>query len=1552
MEYPSNAALRRRLDNFASQAPPQYSIDTIPSTQAKPGISAARGAFLKFINSDGAGCWLVHVPSPGCSAVETAEQVFQWTEDLIEQSLLDGPRELFSFDADNGHSDSAEAALYSLLAELYSHFPRPEEKEFAQEALKFFDICHSTQVQDLYFLYVGLVLVKLKSRGVRPATSPEATFTIILGNLDGRIRNGAWLFKKLEGIVHDCGLRLKVIVTSSDPASLKSDVGSATFVGSPGLGLANPPYRLEKPARPENDVKLRSSPDSVMTEDGRDEDAAFLKSVLALIQHRPQLYGYSVGLNLLAQSCGEDEMLWEMISNWLKDLQFPSEDRLQDSISQLIPATPDKVFRSMLTSLPSQIRSWSILLLERVSFAFRPLTLLELIDLELLDWPDEPQHGIPGASTMRGVTDRVCGGLLTVRRNEIHLAHPKLRGFLLTSAEQVLGRAFSFDSASSIHGRIATTCLTYLASPMRRQLMGYRAGPGRWHTSFECRKDFLSYAVKYWLRHAMRAGKDIFESDACTRFLADNEVVRLWVILYRGLSPPVATGGMPSIDILASLTIFAEHEAEDLLISSIRKHQELGTPDLSFACFTALVEAAGRGNMRMIKGLLAFPLLEGEALDQPILAAIESGNKDVFDEITNLGQKARGRIQDFTPLLARAASLGRADFAKTLLDMIKTSGVDIGSSHSLSPLSYACQRGYGEVVELLISEGGATVMNELKVQHYTPLPIQLAVQFGEIDILNILRCAVAKRPEDSAAIEYCRSIFTESSGFGRRRPVRNILDYVDRHLQRETSTPKADGRDVSKEVDEENTVMSYLHHKLIYRDNSWTHPKNAFTKVIEQWPHAIDLVDFLTGPKQSIMRDPQFPSYFEIWMEAAVSSGDIAVVKVLFENGAKSPWATAQVLEHVTILGFRKALLNQFIPCLKYLIEKGANFTSYRLSYGRTPLFDAAYNGLVAAVKVLIETTVDVNAPGNDIWFPIHACYDNAEITRLLIVAGADVDVLTTGSDEQTSLHFAVIWGFSGVVDELLKAKPSRKTLQSGLEAAVMYNQIHMMENILPHCPDASYLQDIDNLLHYQVKGSSLKNLQLLLSHQYQLDIDKKDSYGNTALHYISANTSAEVVELLIKHGAGIEQVNHRGATPLAVAAGVPNESVVRCLVEHGALINTAAGSCEGPFILACLRGSLDMVKIMHTSKTDPADVNRLSHSGSRGTALNSALMRLEETNDRQGIIQYLLEEGHAEVNTLTMFWSGALQVACLTSTVEIVRMLIKQYHANVNAKDNTGRTPLHIALYRTREHVELLLEHGAKLDAVDIINRNALHFAVLSGRLDVVKLVLDKQPNFVNQKDAHGWTPLLWALRVTGKWGTQTSEMQAIVQELLGCGAHRLVRGEGIDRTWTPMKIAKYYRVSEDVMELLAPIPEDFEKMGDEYQDWDWRSGGGKRAIFGNDSGWCDHCLLVRVTLSSMDPVLGDYMGVGTPAQQKDVAAERQLIVFIAISLGTSRTFRDIRSSKLGAKRKTICLTLAGRARVVDEYSEVEMEPDDQLEVEEDVEEAGEWVDEDESEV
>ena len=73
------------------------------------------------------------------------------------------------------------------------------------------------------------------------------------------------------------------------------------------------------------------------------------------------------------------------------------------------------------------------------------------------------------------------------------------------------------------------------------------------------------------------------------------------------------------------------------------------------------------------------------------------------------------------------------------------------------------------------------------------------------------------------------------------------------------------------------------------------------------------------------------------------------------------------------------------------------------------------------------------------------------------------------------------------------------------------------------------------------------------------------------------------------------------------------------------------------------------------------------------------------------------------------------------------------------------GRQPIHFALYRTKDHIEVLREHGANLFAADKMESSALHFAVVSGRLDVVQYILkegqgrDLGRDLVNAKDIDG---------------------------------------------------------------------------------------------------------------------------------------------------------------------------------------------------------------------
>ncbi|KAK1756662.1 putative ankyrin repeat-containing protein [Echria macrotheca] len=1446
---PRDPAIGRDIAVIVAKAPPRYPLESTSFAE-----SYIRTSFLEFMNIDGPGSWLIDARDlPCCDPTELAHAVVHWATELPPNSLVAGAT--FDFDAFDDRCNSAEAALSTLVAESCSVTFNAEDDEVNRQHLSSLAVCRKPADGDLWAVYVEHILQALVND-----TLPR-TLLVVLGNLDGRIKNGAWLFNEINELIQDCDLKLKFVITSSNPTSLTQDGGATAATMEPKPeSFSNCSYRMRDAPEPASNPPAatgknieRSVADSTGMVKPKARTVSTVSPVFPLIQRRPELHSCGLALEALARSCGMDSKLWGLIVNWLLDAQLPRDEGFEDIILHLTPATPVKIFEAILRSIPHEDRSWSSTLLERVLCAFRPLTLSELLDMELVDCTGKCHHGKPGISTMRGATENICGGLLTVQRGEVRLAHPELRDYLW-NASSPLGGWFALDSLSSTHRRIATACLNYLSMGSKLEVMVYRAGEGRRHTAYENRQDFISYAVKYWLRHAKLADNAIFTSETCSRFLANDELVSLWATLYQALHPSYAASQdpLPPANVLASLPIFAHYEVEAPLFSLLDRQRTLRTDDLSSACFAAVIEATGTGNTDIARELLKAPLPE-ESLDELILAAMESGSNDVFNLVLSVQEKHPKRVGQPGRLLARAASLGHVPSVKAILDMPETQEWVLANHNEFQlPLSFACQRGHVKVVEMLFRENKTAADAAMDDLSLTPRPVLGAMQFGRSEVIDVLRHEWASDPEIPTSIRFYVAVFRQAR-FGRRKPIQAILRYIERKLDADPHDEDSTG---TTDIAKDSRFMKYLRKNLLYRDLSDDEEAPfAASQAIGLWPHVLDLIDLLSGPRQALLKDPEFPSYFNMWVTAAVDSQRPPVLELVFKNGAESPWATAEVLEAGATKGLESALMNSVtdLGCIKYLVEKGADIKSQIISYwDRTPLFHAAYRGMVEAAELLIEANADVNAKGNATWFPIHACYDNAEITKQLIAAGADINILTEDDEPLPSLWFSVMYGHPQVVEAILEAKPSKTTLDYGLKAAAERRlSDDMMERFLRYYPDGSSLPATHNLLQACVRTLKPKSLQRLLEDPYRLDPNKRNGEEETALHCITYETSSEMIALLLKAGANAELFDSGGNTPLAIAARQQNTAAAQCLVEHGASVNASDGRNISPFLAACSFGDLEMVRIMHTKAMDPVDVDR-RYPNDQWTAINSALLR-DNREAGYEITRYLLEECHARVDVPTMYWSGALEIACLRSTPDMIRMLIEKYDADVNVKDNAGRTPLHFALYNTREHVEPLLEHGADLDAVDIINRTALHCAVLSGQLDVVRLVLDKRPGLVDQKDLHEWTPLLWALRMKWSYG---NDYWNIIQELLSRGARRLVRGQGIDRTWTPIKTATYYGLNNaynevqdhqaDLVNLLAPRPEDFEGVSDEDRDWDWKSGGGKRGVKASDeSTWCAHCQL-----------------------------------------------------------------------------------------------------------
>ncbi|MBN1552604.1 ankyrin repeat domain-containing protein [bacterium] len=288
--------------------------------------------------------------------------------------------------------------------------------------------------------------------------------------------------------------------------------------------------------------------------------------------------------------------------------------------------------------------------------------------------------------------------------------------------------------------------------------------------------------------------------------------------------------------------------------------------------------------------------------------------------------------------------------------------------------------------------------------------------------------------------------------------------------------------------------------------------------------------------------------------------------------------------------------------------------------------------------------------------------------------------------------------------------------------------------------------------------------------------INRTDNRSRTPLHIAAEKGQIDVVAYLIEKGADLEAADFHRNTPLTLAVEKGNLDVVRLLAESGAKM-------KGPGIdsvilnRALASRSIEMLKYLLQQGLDPAQKDTAGN-----TVLHyAARYGLEQT-------RIILESG-VDVNAVNHRGETPLFNAFLHP--EIVDCLIEA-GADVNVKSAEGTTPLLKAIQSMQQdsrHVWSLIRAGADIRSkVDMNGLNALHFAVIHNRTDVIEYLL-KQGFDVNVRDKRGYTPLFYASR------RETMEL------LLKNGADiNAVSDEGL----TPVHLAAG-RDSADTLEMLV---------------------------------------------------------------------------------------------------------------------------------------------------
>ncbi len=432
---------------------------------------------------------------------------------------------------------------------------------------------------------------------------------------------------------------------------------------------------------------------------------------------------------------------------------------------------------------------------------------------------------------------------------------------------------------------------------------------------------------------------------------------------------------------------------------------------------------------------------------------------------------------------------------------------------------------------------------------------------------------------------------------------------------------------------------------------------------------------------------------------------------------------------------------------------------------GSSDLADAVMNQDASVVSALLTNKTDVDAAQADGTTALHwaARWDDLETARLLIGNGAAAGV--SNHDGATPMFLAAQNGSAAMIELLVKggADVNAPVLAHGETALMMASRsgsVDAVKALLDHGAKVNVKDTLrgTTALMWAAEQSHVAVAELLIRSGADVSAqsevlrplkrrglgyapakeqggpDAPVKGGLTALLFAARQGSLECVQALTKSGADVNQTSADGSSPLLVAVQNGYYDLALYLINHGANVNLANSKGWTPLYLAVKNrnqettaipgpdtdGVLDFIKALLDRGADPnvrIKVDTEVHQGMTAAWLKEAgatpLLRAALCGDLPVVRLLLAHKADPMIPTFDhttplmaasgVGWAdGMLREYSEDQTVEVVKLLL-DLGSDVNAVNDHGITALHGAGFKgANKAVQLLVDHGAKLDALD----------------------------------------------------------------------------------------------------------------------------------------------------------------------------------------------------------------------------------------------------------